>query len=55
MNATSGSGRPDRAPAQIADWWQDVEKSYIHPHSPQTHDQRRYVRRWAEPSREAPA
>ena len=41
--------------AQIAEWWQDVEKSYIHPHSPQTREQRAYVRHWAEPSREAPA
>ena len=39
----------DGALAQIAEWWQDVEKSYIHPISPQTHEQRRYVRRWAEP------
>ena len=40
----------DEALAQIAEWWQDVEKSYIHPLSPQTHEQRRYVRRWAEPA-----
>ncbi len=45
----------DEALAQIAEWWQHVEKSYIHPLSPQTHEQRRYVRRWVEPSREVPA
>ena len=40
----------DEALDQIAEWWQDVEKSYIHPLSPQTHEQRRYVRNWAEPT-----
>ena len=41
--------------AQIAERWRDVEKSYIHPLSPQTHEQRAYVRHWAEPPRQAPA
>ncbi len=39
----------DEALAQIAEWWRGVEKSYYHPHSPQTHEQRAYVRHWAEP------
>ena len=40
----------DEALDQIAEWWQDVEKSYIHPRSPQTRDQRNYVRNWTEPT-----
>ena len=35
--------------AQIAEWWQEVDKSYLHPNSPQTHGQRSYVRHWTEP------
>ena len=34
---------------QIAEWWQGVEKRWYHPRSPQTHDQRSYIRRWTEP------
>ena len=40
--------------AQIAEWWQDVEKSYIHPVSPQTREQHAYLRNWAEPSPRRP-
>ncbi len=36
---------------QIADWWQHVEKSWLHTESPQTRHQRDFVRRWAEPHR----
>ncbi len=38
----------DEALAQIAEWWQHVEKSRRVPRSPQTHEQHEYVRRWAE-------
>ena len=36
---------------QIAEWWQHVEKSWLHTESPQTRHQRAFVRRWAEPGR----
>ena len=41
----------DEALAQIAQWWQGMEKRYRHPRSPQTEQQRGYVRNWTEPSR----
>lgn len=34
--------------AQIAKWWQSMEKA-DHRHSPETREQRTYVRDWAEP------
>ena len=40
----------DEALAQIAQRWQGMEKRYRHPRSPQTQQQRRYVRSWTEPS-----
>ena len=40
----------DEALAQIAQWWQGMDKRYRHPRSPQTTQQRRYVRSWTEPS-----
>ena len=33
---------------QIAEWWKQVEKSWLHPRSPQTRQQRDYVRGWGE-------
>ena len=39
----------DGALRQIAEWWQHVEKSRIHRMSPQTHEQRNFVRDWVEP------
>ena len=36
---------------QIAEWWQHVEKSWLHTESPQTRHQRDFVERWAEPRR----
>lgn len=39
----------EQALDQIADWWRGVEKSWYHPRSPQTHEQRAYIRYWAEP------
>ncbi len=38
----------DEALDQIAEWWQHVEKSRRHPRSPQTYDQREYIRNWRE-------
>ncbi len=38
----------DEALAQVADWWQSMEKA-DHRHSPETREQRNYVRDWAEP------
>ena len=38
----------DEALAEIAERWKHVEKFPLFPTSPQTSDQRRYVRRWAE-------
>lgn len=35
--------------AQLAEWWQTVEKSAWHPRSPQTDAQVAYVRHWQEP------
>ena len=40
----------DEALARIAEWWKTVEKADRIPTSPQTPEQRNYVRRWAEPS-----
>ena len=40
----------DEALAEIAERWQGMEKRYRHPRSPQTQQQRRYVRSWTEPS-----
>ena len=38
----------DSALRQIADWWQGVEKIRWHPRSPETYEQRAYVRNWVE-------
>ena len=35
---------------RIAEWWQGMEKIYFHPRSPETNEQREYVRSWTEPS-----
>ena len=40
----------DEALGQIAEWWKLVEKRRLHPESPQTREQRDYVRAWAEPA-----
>lgn len=40
----------DEALHQIAEWWQGMEKIYYHPRSPETREQREYVRSWTEPS-----
>jgi hypothetical protein len=32
---------------QLADWWQQVPKSRIHPRSPETREQADFVRNWA--------
>ena len=38
----------DAALGQIAEWWQGVEKVYRSPISPETGEQREYVRDWTE-------
>ena len=38
----------DGALEQLAEWWKHVEKSWLHPRSPQTRQQRDYVRGWGE-------
>lgn len=35
---------------QIAEWWRRVEKAWRMPKSPETSDQREYVRDWTDPS-----
>ena len=40
----------DEALRQIAEWWRGVEKVRWHPRSPETHQQREYVRNWVEPA-----
>ena len=42
----------DEALRQLAEWWQGVQKVHRQPRSPETAEQFRYVREWAEPSRE---
>ena len=41
----------DAALRQIAEWWQGMEKVSRKPVSPETCEQRAYVRSWTEPSR----
>lgn len=31
---------------QLAEWWREVPKSQIHPHSPETNEQRWFIRNW---------
>ena len=38
----------DEALRRIAEWWQGMEKIYYHPRSPETREQREYVRSWTE-------
>ena len=40
----------DAALRQIAEWWKGVEKSWRITTSPETSEQREYVRSWAEPT-----
>ncbi len=42
----------EAALAQIAEWWQGVEKVYRKRESPETCEQRAYVRNWTEPLRQ---
>ena len=39
----------DEALVQVAEWWRGVEKAHRRPHSPETREQRAYVRGWTEP------
>lgn len=36
--------------SRIAEWWRGMEKNDYHPRSPETREQREYVRSWIEPS-----
>ena len=45
----------DEALAQIAEWWQGVEKAYRQLRSPETPQQHAYVRDWVDPSSEGTA
>ena len=38
----------DEALARIAQWWREMEKVDRHPRSPETTEQREYVRRWTD-------
>ena len=39
----------DEALVQVAEWWRGVEKAHRRPQSPETREQRAYVRGWTEP------
>ena len=41
----------DEALRQVAEWWKGVEKGRRLPNSPETWEQRQYVRNWIEPTR----
>ena len=45
----------DEALQQVAEWWQGVAKVHRRPQSPETPEQFRYVREWAEPAEEESA
>lgn len=45
----------EEALAQVAEWWQGVEKANRRPESPETPEQGDYVRNWTEPSTGATA
>jgi Swiss Army Knife protein, DSP-PTPase phosphatase domain len=38
----------EAALCQLADWWQEVPKSRVHPRSPETEAQREFIRSWHE-------
>jgi hypothetical protein len=40
----------EQALNQIAEWWQEVPKHVTHPHSPETDEQREFIRNWREVS-----
>jgi protein-tyrosine phosphatase len=33
---------------QLAEWWREVQKIQFHPYSPETHEQREFIRKWRE-------
>ena len=39
---------------RTAQWWREMEKVNRHPRSPETMEQREYVRRWIDPHEEGP-
>ena len=44
----------DEALARTAQWWREMEKVNRHPQSPETTEQREYVRRWTDSYEEGP-
>jgi protein-tyrosine phosphatase len=38
----------DEALDQLSAWWRSVPKSQYHPHSPETREQVKFIRTWAE-------
>jgi hypothetical protein len=38
----------EQALDQISEWWQDIPKHVTHPHSPETDEQREFIRNWRE-------
>ena len=43
-----GGKTGEEALRQLAEWWQDVPKSFYHQHSPETLEQMNFIRNWAE-------
>ena len=39
----------DESLRQLGEWWRDVPKSQFHPRSPETNDQKEFIRTWQEP------
>lgn len=39
---------------QLSKWWRGVPKSYYHRHSPETEEQRDFIRTWAEHDKRSP-
>lgn len=38
----------EEALSQLAEWWKRVPKSFYHSHSPETYEQMKFIRNWAE-------
>ena len=38
----------EEALRQLAEWWSEVPKSQFHSHSPETYEQREFIRKWEE-------
>jgi hypothetical protein len=44
----------EEALSQLAEWWKAVPKSQLHPHSPETHEQREFIRNWEKHEHKSP-